>query len=59
MYVFGSICMGVWASQAVLVVQNLPANAGGMRDTGLFPDWEDPLEKGMAMHSSVPAQRIP
>jgi len=21
--------------------------------------WEDPLEKGMATHSSIPAQRIP
>ena len=24
-----------------------------------IPSWEDPLEEGMAAHSSVPAQRIP
>ena len=28
-----------------LVVKNPPANAG---DSGLIPDWEDPLEKEMA-----------
>ena len=27
-----------WASQAVLVVKNLPANAGDARDTGLIPE---------------------
>ena len=39
------------ASQVVLVVENPPANAplGG----------EDPLEEGMANHSSIPAWRIP
>ena len=34
------------------MVKNLPANAG---DVGL----EDPLEKGMATHSSILAWRIP
>ena len=34
---------------------NLPAKAGEIRDTGL----EDPLEEGMATHSSVLAWRIP
>ena len=43
----------------VLVVKNLPANAGDSRDTGLIPRWEDPLEKEMATHSSVLAWRIP
>ena len=28
-------------------------------DSGLIPCWEDPLEKGMATHSSVLAWRIP
>ena len=33
------ICIfpGAWASQDVLVVQNPPANAGDIRDTGLIP----------------------
>ena len=31
-------------------------NAG---DPGLIPGWEDPLEKGMATHSSILAWRIP
>ena len=35
--VFGYICTCVWASQVVLVVKNLTANAGGMRDTGSIP----------------------
>ena len=38
------------------VVKNLPANAG---DLGSIPGREDPLEKGMAAHSSVLAWRIP
>ena len=28
----------VWASQVALVVKNLPANAGDVRDTGLIPE---------------------
>ena len=31
-------------------------NAG---DLGSIPGWEDPLEKGMATHSSILAWRIP
>ena len=31
-------------------------NAG---DLGLIPGWEDPLEEGMAAHSSILAWRIP
>ena len=38
------------------VVKNLPANAG---DTGSSLDWEDPLEKEMATHSSILAWKIP
>ena len=38
------------------MVKNLPA----MRETwGQSPGWEDPLEEGMATHSSVLAWRIP
>ena len=29
--------MRVWASQVVLVVKNLPANAGDIRDSGSIP----------------------
>ena len=47
------------ASQMALVVKNLPASAGEVRDAGLNPDQEDPLEKGMATHSSILAWRIP
>ena len=43
----------------MLVVKNLPANAGDIRHTGLIPGQEDPLEKDMATHSSILAWRIP
>ena len=49
----------MWVSQVVLVVKNLPANAGDIRDMGLIPGWEDLLEEGMATHSSILARRIP
>ena len=41
------------------MVKNLPAKAGDIRDAGSIPSQEDPLEEGMATHSSVPAWRIP
>ena len=41
------------------MVKNLPAKAEDMRDAGSIPSREDPLEEGMATHSSVPAWRIP
>ena len=41
------------------MVKNLPANAGDMKDVGLILGWEDPLEEGVATHSSVLAWRIP
>jgi len=40
------------------LVQNLPANAGDARDTGLSLGPEDPLEKEMATHSSILTWRI-
>ena len=41
-------------SQVVLVVKDLPANAGDARDTGLIPEVRKiPLEKEMAPHSSI------
>ena len=47
------------ASQVVLVVKNLPANAGDVRDIGSTLGWQDPLEEGTATHSSILAWRIP
>ena len=32
---------------------NLPANVGNIKDAGSIPGQEDPLEKGMATHSSI------
>ena len=49
----------IWnSSQVVLVVKNLPANAGDVRDMGLIPGLERSLG-GMAIHSSILARRIP
>ena len=53
-----------WATElnwtgVVLVVKNPPANAGDIRDAGLILGQEDPLEEGMATHSSILAWRIP
>ena len=45
-----------WASLVALLVKNLPA----MRETWVQSlEWEDPLEKGKATHSSILAWRIP
>ena len=45
-----------WASLVAQTVKNLPA----MQETWIrSPSWEDPLEKGMATHSSILAWRIP
>ena len=50
-----------WAFQVALVVKNLPDNAGDMRQETLVRSLgqEDPLEEGMATHSSILAWRIP
>ena len=39
--------------------KNLPVSVGGKTDTGCSLGWEDPLEKGMANHSSILDWRIP
>ena len=45
-----------WASLVAQTVKNLPE----MREAWVQSlDWEDPLEKGMAIHSSIPAWRTP
>ena len=41
------------------MVKNLPANAGDIRDEGSISGLGRSLEKGMAIHSSILAWRIP
>ena len=47
------------ASQVVLVVKKLSANAGDIRDVGTIPELLRSLEEDIATHSSVLAWRIP
>ena len=48
--------MYAWTSLVSQLVKNLPA----MPETWVrFLGWEDPLEEGMATHSSILALRIP
>ena len=45
-----------WASLMAQTVKNLPA----MQETQVLSlGWEDPVEKGMAIHYSILAWRIP
>ena len=46
-------------SQVELVVKNLSASAGGIREGFRSLGWEDPLEEGMAIHFSILTWRIP
>ena len=41
------------------MVKNLPASAGDIVMWVQSLGWEDPLEEGMAAHSSILAWRIP
>ena len=41
------------------MVKNPPANTRDIREAGLILGQEDPLEEGMATHSSILAWRIP
>ena len=49
----------VWASQVALEINNPSVNAEDIRDAGSILGQEDPLEEGMATHSSSLAWRIP
>ena len=49
----------IWASHVVLVVRNLPANAGDTGDVGSIPGLVNPLKEGMATHPSILAWKIP
>ena len=48
-------CLGHQASLVVQLVKNLPS----LQETIQSLSWEDPLEEGMATHSSILAWRIP
>ena len=60
-YTTGNITMFLgafefWASLVAQMIKNPPA----MQETWVrFLAWENPLEKGMATHSSILAPRIP
>ena len=59
-YMYMCVCVYIYMHYMVaLVVKNLPANAGDIRDVGSILGLEDPLEEGMATHSSILAWRIP
>ena len=47
------------ASQVALVVRNLPANAGDLRDAGLIPGLGRAPGGGHGTHSRILAWRIP
>ena len=49
----------VRVSRVALVVKNPTAKAGDISDMGLYLGGEDPLEEGMATHSSILSWRIP
>ena len=65
MCIYTHVCLYVciyvytWASQAVLVVKNLPANAGDIEMQVQSLGQEDPLKEETATHSSILAWRIP
>ena len=46
-------------SRRLQVKKILPDNAGDPRNSGSILSWEDLLEKGMAIHSSILAWEIP
>ena len=46
-------------SQVALMVKNLPANAGDIRDTGSIPHSRRSSEKGITTYFSIAAWRIP
>ena len=55
-YTHRNIYIYTWASLVTQLVKNPPAmQKTWVRSLG----WEDPLEKGNATHSSIPAWRIP
>ena len=56
-YVYMSILLE--ASQVTLMVKNLPAYVGDVRDMGSIPGSGRPPEEGIATHSSIFAWKSP
>ena len=56
---FGVFIGCMWASQVVLVVKNLPATAGDIKDLGSIPVWGRSPGEGHGTHSSILAWEIP
>ena len=55
-HIYEVTSMVTWASQVAQMVKNPPAK----QETQVQSlDWEDPLKKGMAIHSSILTWRIP
>ena len=54
-----SAAVGHGASQVMLVIKSPPANAGDLKMWVQSLGGEDPIEQGMAAHSSILAWRIP
>ena len=55
-----SSCISIFSSRASLVAQMVKINLPAVQETQVRSlDQEDPLEKGMAAHSSILAWRIP
>ena len=52
------LSLSLWSSQVALMVKNLPANSGDIKDAGRPLGREDSLEKEMATHSSILTWRI-
>ena len=48
-----------WAPQVSLVVKNLPANEGDIKDMVQSLSQENPIEGGMETHCSILSWRIP
>ena len=48
-----------WGFSGSTVVKNPPANTGDTRDVGSVLGQEDPLQKEMAIHSSILEWNIP
>ena len=47
-----------WTSLVVQLIKKQPGSAGGKETWVQSLGWEDPLEKGMATHSSILAREI-
>ena len=57
---FSKYLLSAYYVLGVSLVDQLVKNLPAMQETPVrFLGWEDPLEEGMAIHSSIPAWRIP